>query len=112
MIGSGVVSERPVTLAEVLELLEGIKKERELRYEQRLDYDYAQKFVRMKAEEAAKLVEELVKTFGLREGAAVQLVDLLPSTQEEVEFLLSKERKKPSPEELPKLLELLNQHRK
>ncbi len=112
MIGSGVVSERPVTLAEVLQVLEGIKKERELRYEQRLDYDYAQKFVRVKPEEAAKLVEELVKTFELREAAAVQLVDLMPERAEEVELLLSKERRRLTPEEIGKLLELLNQHRK
>jgi len=106
LIGSGVISERPVTLAEVLELLEEIKKERELRYEQRLDYDYAQKFVKAKAEEAARLVEELVRNFGLREAAAVQLVDLMPQTEEEVELVLSKERKRPPPSELPRLLEL------
>lgn len=110
MIGSGVVSERPVTLAEVLELLEEIKKERELRYEQRLDYDYAQKFARVK--EAPKLVEELVRTFGLREAAAVQLVDLMPERAEEVELLLSRERRRLTPEETGKLLELLNQYRK
>ncbi|MEM0359341.1 MAG: RNA polymerase Rpb4 family protein [Candidatus Hadarchaeales archaeon] len=112
MIGSGIVSERPVTLAEVLQLLEEIKKERELRYEQRLDYDYAQKFVRVKPDGAAKLVEELMKNFELRETVAVQLVDLMPETPEEVEMLLSKERKRLSPEETKKLLELLDQYRK
>ena len=49
MIGKEVVNNRPVCLAEVLEILEKRSKEEELKYEQRLDFDYAQKFCKLKA---------------------------------------------------------------
>ncbi len=112
MIGRGTVSERPVTLAEVLEILEKMKKEREeLGYEQRLAYDYAQKFSKLKGKEARELVSELMGAVDLRENQAVLLVDLMPETKEEVELILAKERRKLSDEEIKKVLDLLNKRR-
>ncbi|PIU14415.1 MAG: DNA-directed RNA polymerase subunit F, partial [Hadesarchaea archaeon CG08_land_8_20_14_0_20_51_8] len=67
MIGKKTLAEKPVTLAEALEVLEKQKKGEELGYSQRLTYDYAQKFSKLTARKAKELAEELLKLGNLRE---------------------------------------------
>ena len=69
LIGKEVSNEKPVTLAEVLEILEKQKKRGELEYGQRLTYDYTQKFAKLDVKKARELMEELLK-LGKHQGAS------------------------------------------
>jgi len=110
VIGKGATGEKPVTLAEVLEILEAQKKKGELGYTQRLALDHAQKFVELKAEKARGLVKELV-ALGLREHQAVMVVDHMPKTKADLQLILAKERVRIGEEDLPRLLEIVNKYR-
>jgi len=112
LIGKGVSSEKHVTLAEVLEILEKQKKRGELEYGQRLTYDYAQKFAKLEAKKARELMEELLKIGNIREHQAVVLVDLMPETEEDVQLIFTKERTRLGEEDIKKLLELIDKYRK
>lgn len=111
MIGKGVSSERPVTLAEVLEILEKQKKRGELDYGQRLTYDYAQKFAKLDIKKARELVNELLKFGNIREHQAIALVDLMPETKEDIQLIFAKERTRLEEDDIQKLLELINKYR-
>lgn len=111
LIGKGVSNERPMTLAEILEILEKQKKMGELEYGQRLTYDYAQKFAKFDVKKARELVEELLKLGNIREHQAVVLVDLMPETEEDVQLIFAKERTRLGEEDIKKLLELINRYR-
>ena len=112
MIGKGVTSEKPVTLAEVLEILEKQKKLGELEYSQRLTHDYVQKFARLKAKEAVELVNGLLKLGNLKPHQAVALVNLMPETKEDVQLIFAKERTRLEEGDIAKILELLDKYRK
>jgi DNA-directed RNA polymerase subunit F len=111
MIGKKVASEKPVPLAKVLEILEDRKKQDELEYEQRLAYDYAQKFARPDPEKAEKLISELLALGKFKERQAVILVDLMPETKEDIELIFAKERTRLDEEDIKKVLELLGKYR-
>ncbi|MEM2889819.1 MAG: RNA polymerase Rpb4 family protein [Candidatus Hadarchaeum sp.] len=110
MIGKRVVKEKPVPLAEVLGILEKVKKEGELEYWQRLTYDYAQKFAKVKPKEAQELMEELLKMDKIKEHLAVAIIDLMPESKEDLELLFSKERVKLEEDEANRVLELVKKY--
>lgn len=110
MIGKRVVKEKPVTLAEVLEILKRAKKEGELEYWQRLTYDHAQKMAKLKPDKARELKEELLKIEKIREHQAVAIVDLLPETKEDVELIFAKERTVLEEEDIKRILELVRKY--
>lgn len=110
MIGKGTSGEKPVTLAEVLELLEAQQKKKgELGYTQRLALDHAQKFAKLEAEKARELVKELV-ALGLREHQAVMVADHVPKTKADLHLILAKERVRLGEEDFPKVLEVVNKY--
>ena len=111
MIGKETSGEKPVTIAEVLELLEAQKKKGELGYTQRLALDHAQKFAKLEAGKARELVKELV-ALGLREHQAVMVADHIPKTKADLQLILAKERVRLGEEDFPKVLEVVNKYRK
>jgi DNA-directed RNA polymerase subunit F len=110
MIGKRVISEKPVSLPEVFEILEREKKG-ELDYSQRLAYDHTQKFAGIDAERARKLKEELLKLEKLNEQQAVVIIDLLPQTKQDVELLFQKTRLKLEDSDIDKILEVVRAYR-
>ncbi|MFN4133562.1 MAG: RNA polymerase Rpb4 family protein [Candidatus Hadarchaeales archaeon] len=110
MIGKRVVEEKPVTLAEVREILESQKKQ-EMDYAQRLSYDYAQKFAKVDAKTARKIHEELAALGKLRENHIVTIIDLMPEAEEDLELVFYKERVGLTEEDFKKILEILDKYR-
>ena len=111
MIGKKTVGEKPVTLAEALEILEKGKEEGEPGYAQRLTHDYAQKFAKLSAKKAKELAGELLKLGTIREHQAVALVDHMPETKEDVQLIFAKERTRLEDKDIEKVIELINKYR-
>lgn len=72
-----------MSLPEVKEILEKVKTE-EMDQIQRWTYDYVNKFSKISRKQAQKLVSELVTQCGLTEEEAVEVVNILPSSLEEI----------------------------
>ena len=72
-----------IALADVKEILEARKID-EMDQIQRWNYDYVNKFSQITRKQAQKLVSELVTQCGLTEEEAVEVVNILPSSLEEI----------------------------
>jgi DNA-directed RNA polymerase subunit F len=84
--------EECLTLAEIKELLQKEQKKRELTLEQKYALEHAEKFAKLKAKDAKKLVKELEMIEPVTDLIACKLVDLMPRYPEEVRAVFSKER--------------------
>jgi DNA-directed RNA polymerase subunit F len=105
------VREKELTLPQVKKLLESMGEEN-LDQFQRRTLDYVAKFSKADAEAAEKLVEKLVAEFGLEKDEAVQIVNCMPKTVEELRVFLAGGRKIIETSKLEAIVALLNEHRK
>jgi DNA-directed RNA polymerase subunit F len=105
------VREKTLTLPQVKKLLESIGEEN-LDQFQRRTLDYLSKFSKVDAEAADELVERLAKEFGLEGGEAVQIVNCMPKSIEELRVFLAGGRKIVEASKLEAIVVLLNEYRK
>jgi DNA-directed RNA polymerase subunit F len=104
------VKEKKLTVPQVKKLLEQLGEEN-LDQFQRRTLDYASKFSKCDAETAEKLVDKLILEFGLEETEAVQIVNCMPSSIEELRVFLGGGRKIIESSKLEEIVKLLNEHR-
>jgi DNA-directed RNA polymerase subunit F len=78
-----ITKKEMVALPDVKEILE-TKKVDEMDQIQRWTYDFVNKFSKIGRKQAQKLVSELVTECGLTEEEAVEVVNILPSSLEEI----------------------------
>ncbi|MDH5447484.1 MAG: RNA polymerase Rpb4 [Candidatus Bathyarchaeota archaeon] len=105
------LKEKMLTVPEVKQLLESIGEEN-LDQFQRRAFDYTAKFAKVEAKPAKELVKGLVKKFELEEEEAVQVVNCMPESIEEIRVFLAGGRKIVETQKLEDILTFLNQHRK
>ncbi len=103
--------ERVITVPEVKEILESIGEEH-LDQFQRRSLDYAAKFSKVDVHTAEELLNKLVKEFELEEEEAVQIVNCMPESVEEIRVFLAGGRRIVETSKLEGILALLNEHRK
>ncbi len=119
MIGRKKLGEHYMTIAEVKALLEKRKAEgmeenpeEPMFYEARVSLEHAERFAKLKPEQAAELKEKLVSLFDwLDERMAAKLVDLLPEDYFDIHVIFAKEEHQPSREEAEEILKLLDEYR-
>jgi len=105
------ITEKRLSLPQVKELMESMGEEN-LDQLQRRTFDYVSKFSKIEADDAAKLVPRLVTEFGLEEVEAVQIVNCMPKSVEELRVFLTAGRKIIETAKLEAIVNLLNEHRK
>ncbi|MEW5954968.1 MAG: RNA polymerase Rpb4 family protein [Candidatus Micrarchaeota archaeon] len=109
------VSEKPVTLAEVTELLKKRQKEQRegapLAYEQQNTLDYAEKFAHLSTKDAAALHKKLEALGGLNEKQMVKLIDLLPVKEEDAKSALFQAGFSLEAEQLKQIVALCKEYR-
>jgi len=104
------ISENKLTLPQVKKALASVGEEN-LDQFQRRTFDYASKFAKAAPEDAEKLLEVLVKEYGLEEDEAVQIVNSMPETVDELRIFLAGRRKIIETTKLQAIVELLNEKR-
>ena len=104
------LSENRLTLPQVKKALEAVGEEN-LDQFQRRTLDYVNKFSKVDAKRAEKLLEKLVKEFDLDEAEAVQVVNCMPETVDERRVFLAGGRKIIEPSKLEAIISLLNDNR-
>ncbi|MBT0160258.1 RNA polymerase Rpb4 [Candidatus Bathyarchaeota archaeon A05DMB-2] len=103
-------SERKLTLPQVKKVLESIGEEN-LDQMQRRTLDYVNKFSKVSVEVVEGLLEKLVKEFGLDEDEAVQVLNCMPETVDELRVFLAGGRKIIETAKLEAIVALLNGNR-
>jgi len=103
--------ERSLTLPEVKKLLESIGEEK-LDQFQRRSLDYVSKFSRVEPDKAETLLKALIEKFGLEEEEAIQVVNSMPESIEEIRVFLAGGRKIVEMSKLQQILNLLDEYRK
>lgn len=102
---------KPLTVPEVKQLLESIGEE-ELNQFQRRTLDYASKFSKVESGATEILVKGLKEKFGVEMEDAVQVVNCMPKSVEELRVFLARGRKIVKTSTLKEMLAFLNKHRK
>ncbi len=105
------LTEKKLTLPQVKETLESLGEEN-LDQFQRRTLDYVSKFSKVDSETAEKLLEKLVTEYGLEEEEAVQTVNCMPESVEELRIFLAGGRKIIETSKLEAIVSLLNESRK
>jgi len=103
--------ERMLTIPEVKKALELIGEDK-LDQFQRRSLDYASKFAKVDDEKAEVIVDTLRDKFGLDEEEAIQIVNCMPESIEEIRVFLGGGRKIIETSKLQEILSFLDDNRK
>jgi DNA-directed RNA polymerase subunit F len=102
--------KKMVTLAEVKEILQERQNEGELTPEQKLALEHVQRFARIDAKKARKLVKELMELGYVSEVNAVKIADVMPTHADDVRLIFSKERASVEKKDIEKILSIVNKY--
>ena len=105
------LKERIITVPQVKEALEAIGEER-LDQFQRRSLDYATKFTKVDPDKVDAIVKEFVEQFEVEEEEAVQIINAMPESIQEIRVFLSGGRRIIESSKLEKILVFLNKYRK
>jgi DNA-directed RNA polymerase subunit F len=103
-------SESKLTLPQVKKVLESIGDEN-MDQIQRRTLDYVNKFSKVDADAVDGLLEKLVKEYDLDEDEAVQVLNCMPETVDELRVFLAGGRKIIETSKLEAIIALLNESR-
>lgn len=104
-------TEKKLTLPEVKKSLESLGEEN-LDQFQRRTFDYVTRFSKIETEDAERLLPQLINEFGLDEDEAVQVINCMPKSVEELRVFLAGGRKIIETSKLATVVNLLNEHRR
>ncbi|MGA2681747.1 MAG: hypothetical protein ABSF44_08115 [Candidatus Bathyarchaeia archaeon] len=104
------VSESRLTLPQVKKLLETIGEEN-LDQFQRRTLDYANKFSKVDPVKAEELLQVLVKEYEIDEAEAIQIINCMPESVDELRVFLAGGRKIIETTKLRAIVELLSENR-
>lgn len=104
------LSETRLTLPQVKKLLDTIGEEN-LDQFQRRTLDYVNKFSKVEPAKAEELLALLVKEYELDEVEAVQILNCMPETVDELRVFLAGGRKIIETQKLEKIVSILNESR-
>lgn len=105
------LTEKKLTLPQVKKIMEDIGEEN-LDQLQRRTFDYVSKFAKSDVEASEKLVQKLQADFGVDEIEAVEIVNCMPKSIEELRVFLVSGRKIIETSKLQAMVNLLDEHRK
>ncbi len=106
-----IKNTKPITLEEAKRILENRIKEGEITFEQQTALEYAKKFSKVSIEdvrELRKLLSEIIQD----EAIIVKIIDILPTNQDLLQAILSKEEIVLKKEDVGKIIEICTEYRK
>lgn len=106
-----ILNEEEVPAAEARNSLKKRNKEG-LKYEQKICLDFLSKHVKLLVTKSRKMMDELLEVGRLKPHQAAMIVNILPSTKDEVRLIFAKERTRLKKEEINKILDIVNKYAK
>jgi len=104
-----ILEEKTISNPEARAVLEKVKED-ELGEFQRRTLEFTRKFSKLPSEKASKLTEELASKLQLDRNDAIQIVNCLPQTVEELRAVLTVKGRFVSTEQLKGILEIMKRH--
>ena len=104
------ISESRLTLPQVKKVLESVGEEN-LDQLQRRTLEYVNKFSKIQPEKAEELLQTLIKEYEIDEAEAIQILNCLPETVDELRIFLAGGRKIIETAKLKAIVTLLNENR-
>ncbi|MGA1974229.1 MAG: RNA polymerase Rpb4 [Conexivisphaerales archaeon] len=104
------LERKPLTIHEAKKLLEKVDAEKADQIQKRT-LDYVTKFSNIDGDDSRAMVKELMKETGLTEQEAVEVVNIMPKTREELRTFTVGWRKLVATDVLDKILSILNSKR-
>ena len=104
------ITESKLTLPQARKILETVGEEN-LDQFQRRTFDYVSKFSKTDASTAEALLGKLIKEFGIEEDEAVQIVNCMPESVDELRIFLAGGRKIIETSKLQSIVNILNENR-
>ncbi|HIE14192.1 TPA: DNA-directed RNA polymerase subunit F [Candidatus Bathyarchaeota archaeon] len=105
-----VLKVQPITIPESKAALQALGEE-ELNQFQRRSLEYVTKFSKIDPEAARKLVDEIINKFDISDEEAVQIVNCMPNSIEEMRVFLAAGRRIVETSTLNAILETINKYR-
>ncbi|UCE91032.1 MAG: RNA polymerase [Methanobacteriota archaeon] len=102
--------KKMATLAEVKEVLLKRQEAQELTAEQKLALEHSQKFSRLEAKKARKLIRELGELEFLTQQNAVKIADIMPTHADDVRVIFAKERANLEKKDVEKILSVVEKY--
>jgi DNA-directed RNA polymerase subunit F len=106
-----IVSEEEITLPQVKKVLAKRAKEGELSFQQTITLEHASTFSKMAPAVAVKVVEKLMKTYNISRSLAVQVVNIAPTSPEEMRTILDARSTSLTPEQIAEIVEFVAKSR-
>lgn len=104
-----IKKKQPITISEVKEIMEKADPE-SMDQIQRWTFDYASKFAKIDAKAAKKIKQQLVKDCSITEEEAVEVVNVLPTTEAELRAFTFGWKKLILAETLEKMLKIIKEN--
>ena len=105
-----ILMEKVITNSEAKGVLEKVKEE-ELGEFQKRTLDFTRRFAKLPSDKASKLVEELSSKLQLDRNDAIQIVNTMPQSVEELRAVLTVKGRFVSTEQLNGILEIMKRFR-
>ncbi|MBT8172012.1 RNA polymerase Rpb4 [Candidatus Bathyarchaeota archaeon] len=105
------LKKQTITVPQVKEALESIGEE-QLDQFQRRSLDYATKFTKVDSDQVTTLEKRLIEDFEVDEEEAVQILNAMPKSIQEIRVFLAGGRRIIETSKLEKILVLLQEYRK
>jgi DNA-directed RNA polymerase subunit F len=106
-----IVTEKKLTLPQVKKIMEDIGEEN-LDQLQRRTFDYVSKFSKVEPKTGEELVQTLIADFGVDELEAIELVNCMPKSVDELRVFMAGGRKIIETSKLVAIVNLLGEKRK
>ena len=110
MVNVDIINESPVTMAELKEKIEDIKKrDKELKPRTLKTHEYLERFVSIKGKDAVKIKEQLLKLqiSRIKERHIAKIIDIMPKDIETLKLKFVGENVTLKQDDLEKILEAL-----
>ncbi|MBN1328985.1 MAG: hypothetical protein JXA54_05885 [Candidatus Heimdallarchaeota archaeon] len=104
-----IINKEPVSLPEVVAIFNKRKKNGELNYLQRIALEHAQKSSEMNGKQARTLIKKMMTDFELSENIAINIINFMPETLDELRVFLQDASKTYTKEDVEKILNLLRE---
>lgn len=105
-----IISEELIASVKARELLEGMEKEGELKYEQKNSLDVLKKFIKIDSNKIDELVAELKKIEKLRDRQIISIANFLPEDRDDLRAVLHKDYSSLTDEEIDAVLKTVKRY--
>ncbi len=106
-----IISEEEITLPQVKKVLTQRGKEGELSFQQSITLEHATVFSKMAPAVSTKLVEKLISSYDISRSQAVQIVNIAPTTIEELKSVYDTKMTNLTDEKLLEIVDLIIKNR-